>query len=278
MMEKVIIDSHKQVAINLYKQNTDSVVVIVHGASEGALRYSEFATKLQNQYNVITYTHPGHETGSEVNFSEDEILAYSKLVLTYAQDNFQKVTIFAHSMGTVIVRNLLIYLRDDTKLILSGAPILSIKDKIASMVGIVMLNCKRGSDVSSKMNYMIFDQKNSKIGLDDKAWLSTKEQIVELFKMSKLNNQLFTNRSLLALLELTLAASDANVYKQLRKHQLLLVSGGTDVFTNNGLNFKYILKKAPQAKTIIYPNSYHEIHNDVDKKKLLNDILKFIGR
>lgn len=279
-MEKIIIDSNKGYEINLYENETksDKVIVIMHGASEGALRYGELAVKLSEVSNVITYNHPGHETTKNVSFTKEEILDKSKAVLGYARKQYKEVTIFAHSMGTVIARNLLVYIHPKTKLIFSGTPVLTTKDKLLATGGIIKLKRMDANDVSLEMNYKVFDEKSSKIGLEEKAWLTSQRPIVELFKNSKLNNQFFTNESLIALLELTNEACEKQVYKKLAKFDMTLVSGAIDVFTDNGMNYSFITKYATDAKVKVYPNSYHEIHNDIDKQELIKDIKQIVEK
>lgn len=277
-MQKIILNKTSGFGINLYPNQAETVIVVIHGASEGALRYSEFANNFKNDYDVITYNHPGHETGHEVDFSYDQLLNESKEVLLYAQANYKQVIIFAHSMGSLVIRELLIYVRDNTKIILSGAPVLSFGDKASASLAILGLKLMKPEKVSTKMNYKVFDEKSSKIGLDDKTWLSSQAGVVMLYKASKLTNQLFTNRSLEALLELSLAANERSVFKRLNNFEVLLVSGATDVFTNNGLNYRFVTKYAKRAKVKVYPNSYHEVHNDIDKNQLFKDIRKFIEK
>lgn len=277
-MEKIILNKTTGFGINLYPNQSETAIIVMHGASEGALRYSEFAANLVNDYNVITYNHPGHETGHPVDFEYNQILDNSKEVLLYAQANYKQVIVFAHSMGSVVIRNLLIYVRDNTKLILSGAPVIGFGDKLSSSLAILALNFMNKDNISPKLNYKVFDQKSSKIGLTDKAWLSSQDGVVMLFNNSKLNNQLFTNKSLEALLELTLDANERSVFKKLNNFDLMLISGASDTFTNNGLNYQFITKYAKQAIVKVYPNSYHEVHNDIDKHQLIKDIKKFIEK
>lgn len=267
-----------EVEFNEYETDSDKVIVFVHGASEGALRYSTLVNALNDKYNVITYNHPGHETGKDVDFDYNQILDTTKEVLMYAQGKYDDVTIFAHSMGSIVVRNLLVYIKHETKLILSGAPVLSYADRVSAYGGLAALTVLSKDKVSDKMNYLTFDKKAADIGLSDKAWLSSQSEVVELFKSSKLNNQKFTNRALNALLEMTINANSKEVYKKLRKYDLLLVSGMTDTFTNNGLNYRYITKWAPKAQVIVYPNSYHEVHNDIDKMVLIKDIRNIVEK
>lgn len=277
-MNKIQIDKTNGIEINLYPHQSEIAILIIHGASEGASRYIELATALNEKYNVITYNHPGHETGQAVDFESTEILEKTKTVLKYVQANFNQVVIFAHSMGTFVIRNLLNYVNDNTKIILSGAPVINWSDKLSSQLAIVALKFTDKDRTSLKLNQIVFDQKSDKRGLKEKAWLSSKPEVVDKFRNSELHNQPFTNRAISNLLQLTLSGTQVSVYQKLAGYDLMLVSGGADPFTNNGLNYRYITKYAKQADLKIYDNSHHEVHNDVDKEQLINDIIKFIEK
>lgn len=277
-MEKIILETTSGSSFNLFNHHSDTVIVVIHGASEGAQRYSQFVTHLNAKYNVITYNHPGHETGVAVDFTIDEILGTTREVLAYAQTNFKQVVIFAHSMGTVIIRNLLGDVNPGTKIILSGAPVISFGDKLTSRLALFGLKFSRKNKVSPMLNYQVFDQKNSKRGFEDKAWLASDPEVAMKFTNSQLHNHMFTNLAISNLLKLTLGATTNDVYQKLKEFDLMLVSGGTDVFTNDGKNYQHISNYANQAQINIYQNSYHEVHNDVDQQQLYTDIIKFIEK
>lgn len=266
------------VELNVYNKGANSVIVVVHGASEGKSRYTEFAQRFASSTAVITYNHPGHETGEDVIFSTDEILLTTKQVIDYAIANYEQVTIFSHSMGTLVIRNILDVIPTNVNLILSGAPVIKLGDRISSYLGLIPLVFMKKNKSSKQLNYLVFDQKSSKIGLVDKQWLSTDEQQVLAYLNSPLTNKLFTNQSLVSLIQLTLAANTAEVNRKLEQYRVLLVSGMCDCFTNNGLNYQVISRRAPSAQIKIYPNSFHEVHNDIDKLQLDKDIRKFIEK
>ncbi len=264
------------IPINVYGESSNSVIVIVHGASEGASRYEEFAKLLATDRNVITYNHPGHETGEVVNFEYVSIIETTKQVLKYAEDTYDHVAIFAHSMGSLITRAVINSIKPNTKIILSGAPVVKIGDKMQLSLMNLLLKVCNGDKASKFFNHLFFDMRNDKIGLKNKTWLTTNDEIVEQFKTDALQNQLFNNRSLAALCKLTLIANNNKIYEAMNKHSILLISGMTDVFTNNGLNYQLINNYCENCLVIIYPNSYHEVHNDIDKNQLIKDINLFI--
>lgn len=264
--------------LNIYKCDSDQVVIIIHGASEGCGRYHELATKLSANYNVITYNHPGHETGEPVDFTKEQILEKTRNIIKYAQSTYAKVTIFAHSMGSLVVRNLTDDLSYETQIILSGAPVLSVADKLSGYVAWCLLSVLPKNHVSLKLNYLTFDQKSNRIGLTDKTWISSDSQVVKEFISSDKYNKPFTNRGLKALLSLSFGANNKKLYKQLNNYRVLLVSGLVDSFTGNGQLYYNIVKQAPNVTVKVYPNSYHEIHNDIDRNQLYKDIRKFIDK
>ncbi|WOO87540.1 alpha/beta fold hydrolase [Mollicutes bacterium LVI A0039] len=261
---------------NVYECDSDTVIVVVHGASEGSSRYIQFATLFSQHYNVITYNHPGHETSQAVDFGVEQILERSIQIIEFAQSNYKKCIIFAHSMGSVVIRNILEAVNPDTKIILSGAPVLTTFDRISSYAALGLLTFLPQNAVSSKLNYLTFDQKSSKVGLDNKAWVCSDAKVVNEYLTDQVSNFPFTNKSLKSLLKMTLVANRKNIYQTLANYQLFLVSGLTDGFTGNGKHYQFILNYATKANHRIYPNSFHEVHNDIDKMQLYKDIIKFI--
>ncbi len=278
MIKKTIKNLERETELNIYEGPSNKVLIICHGASEGALRYIKMAEYFKQYFTVITYNHPSHETGAAVDFTYDQIVEDTAAVISYAQKEYETVSIFAHSMGSLVVRNNLSYIKDDTKLILSGAPVLSFSETV-QLYGLSLILKYSDKDlVSDKWNYKMFDEKNAKAGLENKSWISSKQYIVDIYKQSKLSNQKFTNRSLLALVELTLNSCGKDVNRKLKKYELMLVSGARDVFTHDGAGYDKIKKQCTNAQVNIYQNSYHEVHNDIDSEQLFDDILKFIEK
>ncbi len=275
MNKKIVNNNAREIEINIYEGNPEKALIICHGASEGTLRYAQMAEYFKQYFTVITYNHPGHETGSAVDFTYDQITGDTAAVVSYVQKQFTDVTIFAHSMGSLVIRNVLSFIKSDTKLILSGAPVLSFNDTVQLYGLAVLLKYSDKDEVSDKLNFKLFDEKSAKLGLTDKQWLSTNQYIVDIYRQSKLANQKFTNRGLLALTELSLNANTNEINQKLNKYKLMLVSGGTDVFTANGKAYQKLSKSKDNTSTHIYPNSYHEVHNDVDRQQLFEDILQF---
>lgn len=279
-MQKVKINGHTQsLELSYYEalEPTERALVIVHGASEGALRYAQMATLFTTKFNVIVYNHQGHENGIPVNFEFDEIVGDTQKVILYAQNQYSDVTIFAHSMGTCVLKMCSTYIRKNTKIILSGAVVTSKLDNFKLLLLSLLLKFYDEDKVSEKLNYLLFTEKNDKNGLENHKWLSSREAVYTYYNQSNLYGQPFTNRSLKALVKLLRQTNKSKVLKKLAKYNIMLVSGGTDVFTNNGDGYQQIIKHTPKGKIHIYPNSYHEVHNDIDAYQLFDDIFKFCG-
>ncbi len=276
-MEKIKLQNS---TISLYPgvKSRDDVIIIVHGASEGESRYRELASKLCMSLDVITYNHPGHETQDNVKFTYLQILKTTNEVINYGCQNYQNVTLYAHSMGSLVVRNLIFGINQNVKIILSGAPVLSLSDKLSSYGGLALLTVLSRDKVNKQLNYLVFDQKASKHELDDKKWICSLQDVVCDYKTDGVSNYLFTNESLKALIKLSLKANTKSVYEKLNNYELLLISGAVDHFTNNGQSYYKICKYAVNSQVNIYENSYHEVHNDIDKNQLVKDILKFIEK
>lgn len=278
-MKSFVIDSkNREIQVYIYGAENKDAIVICHGAGEGAGRYVELASKLSDEFAIITYTHLGHETKKAVELETIEDLTEDAInVIKYAKGAFPSVTVFAHSMGSLIIRNKLNKISKNTKLILSGAPIVSPMEKGMLYASLPVLNVLSAKGVNPMLNDMFFENKNKKIGLGDNSWISSDQSVVDEFNKNALYGQDFTNNSLKILANLTLKANSKEVYQTLNDFKdVLLISGATDVFTGNGEKHAQIIKHAPSIKSIIYPNSYHEVHNDIDSNQLIVDIKQFI--
>lgn len=111
--------------------NSKAVIVLVHGMQEYSDRYQSFCDYLaQHGYSYIRYDLLGHAKDcpkAERGYFEngwqglvDQLHHYVKL----AHEKFpgQKVVLFGHSMGTIIIRSYLQQYDDFDAIMLSGAP------------------------------------------------------------------------------------------------------------------------------------------------------------
>ncbi len=270
--------NNREIQINIQANNNHHAIVFCHGASEGAGRYEQFCKLLINNFDTITYNHRGHENKQAVELESSKLLvADLKEVIKWSKKHYQKISVFAHSMGALICLLSLEVLSKDDAIILSGVPTINRQDKWALTLAKYPLRALRANKTSKILNDMFFQNKNKRIGLENNKWLTSRLEQVDKYNTSQLYGQHFTNHSLAILAQMTLKANSEKTFKQLATfNKVLLISGSTDVFANDGKNYYYITKYAQSAKVNIYENSYHEVHNDIDSGQLANDLIVFL--
>lgn len=137
-MKKIILKAKDNYKLNLHIFETGNedgargYIQVIHGMEEHQERYKEFANTLNKAgYTVITSDMRGHGSNApELGFFSEEdgykyLLSDQKRITKYIKRRFKtdKVIIFAHSMGTIIARNLMQSQSwDYEKVILSGFP------------------------------------------------------------------------------------------------------------------------------------------------------------
>ena len=137
-MKKIILKAKDNYKLNLHIFETESrggakgYIQVIHGMEEHQERYEGFANVLNKAgYTVITSDMRGHGSNApELGFFSEKdgykyLLSDQKRITKYIKRRFKtdKVIIFAHSMGTIIARNLMQSQSwDYEKVILSGFP------------------------------------------------------------------------------------------------------------------------------------------------------------
>ena len=176
-------------------ENARGCVQIIHGMEEHKERYDAFAQELQNAgFTVVSSDMRGHGVGApELGFFKEKdgyklLLSDQKRITDYIRERFgvKKVNIFAHSMGTIIARNLLqTESAKYERVVLSGYPYHPGKAAVAAgflltdVIGLV-----KGPKYHSKLVQMAspgsFNKaiQNPKTKLD---WLSVNEENVATY-------------------------------------------------------------------------------------------------
>ena len=120
-MKKIILKAKDNYKLNLHifetaSKSTKGYIQVIHGMEEHQERYKNFAEILNKAgYTVITSDMRGHGVNApELGFFSEEngykyLLSDQKRITKYIKRKFEtgKVIIFAHSMGTIIARNLM---------------------------------------------------------------------------------------------------------------------------------------------------------------------------
>ncbi len=297
-MEEVIISSRYDkypIYATLYTtKNPKGIIQIIHGMKEHQLRYRSFAEFLnKNGYIVLTSDMRGHGKNASLLGHMEAKKTWEALVLDqvslsdYLKTNYPSLNLylFAHSMGTIIARNLIQKHSDFyDKIILSGVPAY----QNGVIIGIPLINLIslfKGNKYVSNFITGLTDGSfiktidNPKTKVD---WISYNDQNINKYLNDKYCNIPFSISAYKALYHLLWGMQRASRYYVLTPDKpILFVVGKDDPCTLGEKGLKKsinTLKKVgyKNVKLNIYDNMRHEILNEIDYNIIYDDIIKFL--
>lgn len=272
------------------------VVQIIHGMKENQDRYVDFAKFLNaHGYIVLTSDLRGHGPKANRLGHMEGKKPWEALVVDQATlSNYLKTTypnlklyLFAHSMGTIISRNLIQKHSDFyEKILLSGVPAY----QKATFLGIFMANLigffKKNIYIS-KFLMNLTDGSFSKAVKNPKTpqdWLSYNEENVQFFRTDPYCNIPFSVASYKALYHLVWGMHKKSRYFVIDSNKPILFLVGKDdpcPLGEKGLKHSISTLRKAGYKNIshkIYENMRHEILNEDNHMMVYQDILDFIKK
>ena len=275
------------------------VLQMVHGMLEYIDRYEELAKYMASSgYFVIGHDHLGHG-GSVGNPSElgyagkhgavlwlRDIEVVRRMAVSYAPK--VPYILLGHSMGSFLVRRYLIYHGNR----IDGAVIMGTGQQPAALVkaglGLVYLSMlRRGSrGHNGLLNNMTCSgyAKRYPDNAHTGSWMSRDPQVlVSALQDPKMNFE-FTLNAYEALFQTVEEVVDPRrAAKMPMDFPILILSGDEDPVGDNGKGvrrFETMLRQiGMQCVTcILYPKNRHELIHDLDKERVMKDILGWCGR
>ena len=270
-----------------------AVLQIAHGMVEHIERYDDFASYLAEKGVYVTgHSHLGHGK-SMVNSEKMGYFAASDgnecvirdihSLRTMTQEQYPETPYFmmGHSMGSFLLRQ---YLGRYGKG-LSGAIIMGTGDQPNVVVNAGKLVCKvlaawKGWEHRSGfVNGLVIGGFEKKMG---KGWLSRNEENVKTYTKDPLSGFVFTLNAFYHMFD---GMSKMNTQEQKGKIQkdlpMIFVAGSEDPVGANGKGVeavyrRYQKKGAKNVSIKLYEGDRHEILNELDKKVVYEDILKWM--
>lgn len=303
-MKKIILEDYQKNPIHVYIYEPETpmkgMVHIIHGAAEHFARYGLFAEFLnQNGYGVIGCDILGHglstDTLEYVHFADKDgdILAYESIVLVkeYMENNYpeQPRFLLGHSMGSFLARKLVLDFPEAyQKAVFSGSGYTSKALLVMAglLIGIIKL-FKGPRYVSRFIQNMAIDSYAIKMRKDgiikgiDEAWLTRDEAIQQYYHNSKMCGQPFTIQANLDLSRwVAFVNNKKNIALGNKEMPIYFMSGDKDAVSNYGKEIEqvyHIFKSLgyKDVKMKLYPDSRHEILNELNKDEVYQDILQF---
>lgn len=270
-------------------KNPKGIVQFSHGMAEHKERYFDFMQYLNKRgYICVIHDHRGH--GGSVKSKNDYGYFYTENADYIVDDLFQvteyvrdmypglEVTLFSHSMGTLVARCYLKkydeYIR---RLILCGPPT---ENSAASFaVGLAKIikpffKEKKGNGLLNKMAFAGYESGN--------RWLSKNLENVDQYEADELCGFLFTTNGFINLFQLMVKAFDKKDWKVTNGElPILMIAGqedpviqGKDKFEQlkqflMGVGYKNVSSK-------LYPTLKHEILNEKENQRIYEDVYSFI--
>lgn len=290
-------DGYK-LSLNVYEaEHAKGCVQVIHGMEEHKERYDYFAQKLCGAgYTAVVSDMRGHgEDAPLLGYFNDkhgyrDLLSDQRLISKYIRERFkvEKVIIFAHSMGTIITRNLLqSESRGYEKVVLSGYPY----DPGRAATGAALFLCGvvaafRGPRYYSKFIHNLgtggFNRtiKNPKTKLD---WISYNEDNIRAYMTDKYSGHGFTVSANRDLFMLVRHMSEVSSYRSVNAElPIFLIRGEDDPATGFEKGAKQsisVLRQTGFQKLYVktYPRMRHEILNERGRDMVVADIVKFLG-
>jgi len=253
---------------NWTAENTKAVVVLVHGMGEHATRYtSSLIPKLiENEISVVAFDHFGHgktEGKRGHNPSFEAVLESISKTIEKAKELFPKNPIFlyGHSMGGNAVINYTLTQKHNLSGVIATSPFLKLAfepPKIKLAVGKILQKIAPSITMGNELdaNHISRDKREVEKYINDPlihdkispnfslTFIDTGKWAIE--NANKLNTEIFL-----------LHGTDDKIidYK------------GTQEFANN----------SNHATLKLYEGGYHELHNDLCKEEMLNDVVNWLN-
>lgn len=296
-MEEVIIkakDGYKLCLHIFQVEHPKGIVQIIHGMEEHQERYEPFVRFLNaSGYTVVSSNMRGHgKTAPVLGYFGEEKGSYYLLhdqirITAYICRRFctDRVILFAHSMGTIITRNLLQTQSGRyEKVILSGYPCSQKAVGFGIFLTEVMKRWKGGDFYSRWIQKLAVGGFNHKIP-DHKTeldWLSANEENVQAFMKDPYCGHGFRIAGFNDLFRLTRNMTRVERYQKVQKDlPILALRGEEDPCTGGAkgsADSLLILQKAgfTHITSISYPGMRHEILNERGAEKVYEDIRNFL--
>lgn len=297
-MEEVTLTARDGYELSLHvfpAENARGCVQIIHGMEEHKERYDSFAEQLAEAgFSVVSSDMRGHGKNAPVLgfFKEKDgwqyLLSDQKQVTAYAMKRFgvKKVSVFAHSMGTIIARNLLqTESKRYEKVVLSGFPHMG---RLTTEAGILMcriIKAFRGPQYCSRLLAYVGTGRFNRAIANPKTeadWLSWREDNVRAYLDDPYCGHGFKVSAYLDLLLLVRRMSDPKKYREVnRSLPLFLIRGDGDPCTGYDKGAAASVRTLQRAGfqniwTKTYSHMRHELLNEEGREQVIANVLRFL--
>lgn len=280
------------------KNSIKGIIVIVHGMAEHSDRYIDIAKYIASEgFAVFMHDHAGH--GKSVECDEDlgyfgkkdgneKVVDDVLNVTQLAKEQYPglPVILWGHSMGSFIARRFIAKYPEGSEAAVicgtsganpaAGAGILAAK-LIGSVTGF-----RHRSNLLDKMAFGTYNKKFD--GSTGFEWLSENAANVAEYVKDEKCGYKFTTGGFKDLFSLLASVSGKDWYEAVPSHYpVYLIAGDMDPVGNYGKGVTEVYDKLRESghadvSIKLYKGLRHEIHNEVCREKVLDDIICFANR
>lgn len=244
-------------------------MALVHGIGEHSGRYAYLVDRLLEQgVAIAAFDARGHGRSGGLHGHIDTWSNYRDDVhefLRYVSAHFMRIPLFlyGHSLGALIVTDYVLFYPDGLEgLIVSGHPLRPTGAAKPYLVLIARLLSRYRPTTALRL------------GISDDA-LSRDPAVVRAYREDPLVHRKVTARWGTEALE----AIDRVRARAVEIHVPLLVLHGEADMINSVEGSKELFNLASSAdkQLLVYPGGYHEPHNDLDRDKVVSDVIEWIA-
>lgn len=290
-------DGHSDIHVAVWPvENPKAILQITHGMAEYIERYDGLA-KYLNQYGILVagHDHIGHgqsslhedygyfgeEDGWRI-FAEDVEKMYRIIKEEYpGVPHF----VLGHSMGSFVARTWFAkFAKDVDGVIFEGTAGSNPALKPAFALISLLIKTKGSRYRSKTITGMAFGSYNSRIkdAKSHNAWLSRDEEVAKVYDQDPACGFMFTLAGYNDLFSLLTYINSSEWYNNVPKDvPVLLMAGCEDPVGDYGKGPAEVAEKMEEAgcsnvSLLLYEGMRHELHNEIGKETVMNDIKRFI--
>lgn len=269
--------THQEFNFNFYKtdffgqywqpEKVKAVVVLIHGMGEHSGRYHHVAEKLaENDFGVIAFDHFGHgktsgKRGHNPNY--EAVLESVSHLTQKAKTVFgeKQMFLYGHSMGGNVVINYVLRKNNSFRGVIATSPMLKLAFQPPAWklsLGKIMQKIAPSITLPSEL---------------DASGISRVQTEVDKYVNDPLvHDKISPNFSILFFTAADWAIENASkfnvpIYLLHGTDDKIIDYKGTEQFANN----------TKKATLKLYKGGYHELHNDVCKEELLQDVVNWLN-
>lgn len=289
-----------QTKLYCYRTENETIlgsVLVLHGMAEYHVRYEAFAERLtQAGYDVYLYNHRGHgedcppeELGFFAETGGAELVIQDAIHLcnyVKEQGRSEKLAVFGHSMGSLILRNVIQRYDKMNCVVLCGTtmPANSIA-KSGHAIANLLCKLQGPKHRSNFLNNMMFGNKYYKkiCTRTPSDWLTTDEAVVDWYRENPYCGFICTTSMYRDLLSFVKDAGDKTQISRTRKDlPIFLIAGGKDPVGAFGSEIDRLFDLLTDldfsnVTEDLFPDARHELLNESVKDEVMEEVLEFFS-